>query len=297
MRQPSNADGTGQFLTNAGRIPLLRPDEELHLGKRVQALMQLLEANPDGPYTPAEHRALKTGRRAKERMIAANLRMVVSLAKKYTQRGAMVGMSLDDLIQEGCIGLTRGVEKFDPTRGYKFSTYSYWWIRQGIARSLGRGLISLPIHVSDALNRVAAARRALALEGIERPTFEQLEQRTALTAPVLRTALEHGYQARVVASLDAQMKEDGSTLLETIAGESEDHLTRTALWDVAEQLKALLPDEMALCELRHVEGETFNSISSVIGGVSRAGAKVQVEAAQKRLRRVAGEGVLELLAC
>jgi RNA polymerase sigma factor (sigma-70 family) len=300
MRQPSSADGTGQFLTNAGKIPLLRADEELHLGKRVQALMELLEANPDGPYTPEEQRAIKAGRRARERMIAANLRMVVSLAKRYTQRGALIGLSIDDLIQEGTIGLARGVERFDPTRGYKFSTFSYWWIRQGINRALQvGGVIRLPIHLSDALGRIAGARRALELEGVNRPTFEQLLERTGLDKFVLKAALEHGYPTRLVASLDApQAAEDGRTLAESLASDEQDHLLRGALWDTAERLREALPDEMAMVELRHIEEATFNDISEVIGnGVSRTAARTLVRDAQARLRAVAGPAVREMLAC
>ncbi|WP_259731422.1 sigma-70 family RNA polymerase sigma factor, partial [Synechococcus sp. CS-1325] len=134
------------YLRDIGRVPLLSHEQEITLGRQVQELMRLEEAeqelqmrsgskpNPEqwaeslGLSLPVLKRKLINGRRAKERMVAANLRLVVSVAKKYTKRN----MELLDLIQEGTIGLVRGVEKFDPTRGYKFSTYAYWWIRQGI---------------------------------------------------------------------------------------------------------------------------------------------------------------------
>ena len=134
------------YLRDIGRVPLLSHEQEITFGRQVQELMALEELREEltlraGGEAPAEtqlaeaagltpqllRRRLQGGRRAKERMVAANLRLVVSVAKKYTRRN----MELLDLIQEGTIGLVRGVEKFDPTRGYKFSTYAYWWIRQG----------------------------------------------------------------------------------------------------------------------------------------------------------------------
>ena len=153
----------------SARVPLLSHQQEITLGRQVQELMDLeaLEAelkSESGEEVVSREelakkaglsgvqlkRKLQAGRRAKERMVAANLRLVVSVAKKYTKRN----MELLDLIQEGTIGLVRGVEKFDPTRGYKFSTYAYWWIRQGITRAIAEKsrTIRLPIHITEMLN-------------------------------------------------------------------------------------------------------------------------------------------------
>jgi len=142
----AEVDLVRSYLRDIGRVPLLSHQQEITLGRQVQELMDLealeaeLKDQRGGEEVAREEwakaagvsaaqlkRKLQAGRRAKERMVAANLRLVVSVAKKYTKRN----MELLDLIQEGTIGLVRGVEKFDPTRGYKFSTYAYWWIRQG----------------------------------------------------------------------------------------------------------------------------------------------------------------------
>ena len=139
-----SGDSVRAYLRDIGRIPLLEHDEEILLGRQVQRLMELetmkkeLELDNEGLAEAMDvpvrqiKRELRDGIKAKDKMVTANLRLVVSVAKKYTKRN----MELLDIIQEGTIGLVRGVEKFDPGRGYKFSTYAYWWIRQGITRAI-----------------------------------------------------------------------------------------------------------------------------------------------------------------
>merc|ERR1711991_505793 len=165
-----DVDLVRSYLRDIGRVPLLTHEQEITLGRQVQELMDLesleseLEskagekpsrdqlAKASGLSSMQLKRKLQHGRRAKERMVATNLRLVVSVAKKYTKRN----MELLDLIQEGTIGLVRGVEKFDPARGYKFSTYAYWWIRQGITRAIAEKsrAIRLPIHITEMLNKL-----------------------------------------------------------------------------------------------------------------------------------------------
>ena len=125
-----SSDPISWYLATIGRIPLLTAAEEIELGNQVQKLMQLTQ---DGvvtadseEFSSKDRRLIRVGQRAKQRMMKANLRLVVSVAKKYQGKG----LELLDLIQEGSLGLERAVEKFDPTRGYKFSTYAFWWIRQ-----------------------------------------------------------------------------------------------------------------------------------------------------------------------
>ncbi len=189
-RAVSDIDLVRSYLRDIGRVPLLSHEQEITLGRQVQDLMVLeniaeeLEDNlgekPEINYFAEKagmkvselKKKLKSGKRAKERMVAANLRLVVSVAKKYTKRN----MELLDLIQEGTIGLVRGVEKFDPTRGYKFSTYAYWWIRQGITRAIAEKSrsIRLPIHITEMLNKLKKGQRELSQELSRTPTIKEL---------------------------------------------------------------------------------------------------------------------------
>jgi RNA polymerase primary sigma factor len=157
------ASSLSAFLGEIGRHQLLTPEQELTLGRKVQTMVGLQErcssAGGQGPaceYNEAERRALRMGERAKQQMITANLRLVVNLAKRYQGKG----LDLLDLIQEGTIGLTRAVEKFDPTRGHRFSTYAYWWIRQGLNRALSTQsrTIRIPVNVNEKLTRLRAAK-------------------------------------------------------------------------------------------------------------------------------------------
>jgi RNA polymerase sigma factor (sigma-70 family) len=165
------ASSLSVFLGEIGRHQLLTPEQELTLGRKVQAMVALQErcqhAGGQGEacqYNDLERRTIRNGERAKQQMITANLRLVVNLAKRYQGKG----LELLDLIQEGTIGLIRAVEKFDPTRGHRFSTYAYWWIRQGLNRALSTQsrTIRIPVNVNEKLTRLRAAKaRLLQKEG------------------------------------------------------------------------------------------------------------------------------------
>jgi len=167
------------FLGEIGRHELLTPEQELTMGRKVQAMVALNErcqlAGGNGPeceYTILEKKALKAGELAKNHMITANLRLVVNLAKRYQGKG----LDLLDLIQEGTLGLTRAVEKYDPKRGHRFSTYAYWWIRQGLNRALSTQsrTIRIPVNINEKLTKLRAAKSRLMQELGVQPTTSQI---------------------------------------------------------------------------------------------------------------------------
>ena len=222
------------YLRDIGRVPLLSHEQEITLGRQVQELMRLeeteleLEMRAGGVKptlevlaaslelpVPVLRRKLASGRRAKERMVAANLRLVVSVAKKYTKRN----MELLDLIQEGTIGLVRGVEKFDPTRGYKFSTYAYWWIRQGITRAIAEKsrTIRLPIHITETLNKLKKGQRELSQELGRTPTLSELAVAVELPEEEVKDLL---CRARQPVSLETKVGDGEDTeLLDLLQGD------------------------------------------------------------------------------
>ena len=158
---------------------MLTPEQELTLGREVQAMVALNErcqqAGGNGPeceYSSAEKKRFKAGERAKNQMITANLRLVVNLAKRYQGKG----LDLLDLIQEGTLGLTRAVEKYDPKRGHRFSTYAYWWIRQGLNRALSTQsrTIRIPVNINEKLTKLRAAKSRLMQELGVHPSSNQI---------------------------------------------------------------------------------------------------------------------------
>ena len=216
-----SGDSVRSYLRDIGRIPLLEHDEEILLGRQVQRLMEIKaceellgtptreELAASLEITPKDLRKqIKDGERAKDKMVTANLRLVVSVAKKYTKRN----MELLDIIQEGTIGLVRGVEKFDPGRGYKFSTYAYWWIRQGITRAIAEKsrAIRLPIHVTENLNKLKKAQRELSQLNGEMPTVFQLAEYLDFTVDEIKDLM---CKARQPTSLEIKIGENRDTAL------------------------------------------------------------------------------------
>jgi RNA polymerase primary sigma factor len=294
MQSRSSADGLGVFLNSAGKIPLLTAAEEIHLGQTVRQWQDY----PGGP--DAAPRSLqRRGKRALDRMVTANLRLVTTVARRFSPIGLRRNLSMEDLIQEGSIGLVRGAEKFDPARGFKFSTYAYWWIRQGITRALSAaGTIRIPIHVNDTQNKIRKAVREFAQQGNHNPTLAQLTEATGRSKDQLRLAMEFAAVVSHVASLDAQISDtDSGTLAEVLpAPEEADLLVRGEMWELAEDLRAWLPDQCALIELRAVEEARVSDIGELMG-VSRTRAGQLVQEARTKLRAVAGDRGRELLAC
>ncbi|MFM7228062.1 MAG: RpoD/SigA family RNA polymerase sigma factor [Cyanobacteriota bacterium] len=207
-----SSDSIGWYLTMIGRVPLLTPAEEIELAHQVQQMKQLITI-PADERSPRERQQIRMGCRARDRMMAANLRLVVSVGKKYQNQG----LELLDLIQEGTIGLERAVDKFDPAMGYKFSTYAYWWIRQGMTRAIDNTArtIRLPIHISEKLAKLRRITRELSHRFGRQPNRLELAHAMGVEPDELEDLLS---QSAPCASLDAHARgdEDRSTLGELI---------------------------------------------------------------------------------
>lgn len=262
------ADMVRTYLREIGRVPLLSREQEIVYGKQVQQMMVMLEAKEalrkeiDHEPSLAEWAArvhhsetelnhlMIQGRRAKQKMIEANLRLVVAIAKKYQKRN----MEFLDLIQEGTLGLERGVEKFDPTRGYKFSTYAYWWIRQAITRAIAQQgrTIRLPIHITEKLNKIKKVQRELAQKLGRSPTPVEIAQELELEPAQIREYLN---MARQPVSLDVRVGDNQDTELQEMLeddGPSPEYYTTQEFLrqDLNNLLAELTPQQRQVVALR-----------------------------------------------
>ncbi|MCE6997156.1 sigma-70 family RNA polymerase sigma factor [Saccharothrix sp. S26] len=249
------ADLVGRYLRELTSTPLLTADEEVVLAKRIEAGVYAAELlrradEGEGPVLDAEHhRALRTvtaeGGRAKDHMIRANLRLVVSVAKKHAFRG----LPLLDVVQEGNLGLIRAVEKWDYAKGFKFSTYAVWWIRQAVERGLAEQTrtIRLPMHVHEEVGKLRKAEQRLRLEHDREPTAEEIAR--AAKIPVTRVV---GLLAasRTALSLEAPVGDDGGASVADLIEDAEavDAQEAVEQQELAEELRALvgtLPERQA----------------------------------------------------
>jgi RNA polymerase primary sigma factor len=192
------------YLDSLSRYPLLTAEQEIELGRQVIYLQDLQAI--DNP-TPEQRRAIKRGKRARERFIQANLRLVVDIAKRYRQHRR--SLELIDLIQEGNIGLARAVEKFDPSKGYKFSTYAYWWIRQAIQHAIQWSdfIVRLPLPIHNRLIKLSRAREELFRELGRNPTLAEIAERLGIEINILLDAIR---RTQYTTSLDEPVGADDS---------------------------------------------------------------------------------------
>lgn len=263
-----SADMVRTYLHEIGRVPLLTHEQEIVYGKQVQKMMILLtekeelESQLETTLSLKEwaktaqmseielNRIIREGQRAKKKMIEANLRLVVAIAKKYQKRN----MEFLDLIQEGSLGLERGVEKFDPTRGYKFSTYAYWWIRQAITRAIAQQArtIRLPIHITEKLNKIKKTQRELAQQLGRSAEVAEIAEELGLETEQIREYLSI---ARQPISLDVRVGDNQDTELSELLeddGLSPDHYATQQLLrnDLYNLMADLSPQQQEVISLR-----------------------------------------------
>ncbi len=319
--KPYSTDAVRAYLHEIGRVPLLSHEDEIVLGKQVQKLMALLEIKStleadlpeaDGAaeadeqptekpeISQAEWAAaanmtvaelenhLHRGQRSKRKMIEANLRLVVAVAKKYQKRN----LEFLDLIQEGTLGLERGVEKFDPMKGYKFSTYAYWWIRQAITRAIAQQArtIRLPIHITEKLNKIKRVQRELSQSLGRSPNAVEIGKELELEPKQVREYLSI---ARQPISLDVRIGDNQDTelqdLLEDDGASPEDYTVQQSLrQDIFRMLSELTPQQQEVINLRFGLGDGTPLSLAKVGqrmGISRERVRQLEQQALKHLRR------------
>jgi RNA polymerase primary sigma factor len=218
----ATADPVKDYLKQIGKVPLLNAEQEVELAKRIEAGLFAEEKLAEPPAGQRDEQRwdmewiAEDGRRAKNHLLEANLRLVVSLAKRYTGRG----MLFLDLIQEGNLGLIRAVEKFDYTKGYKFSTYATWWIRQAITRAMAdqARTIRIPVHMVEVINKLARVQRQMLQDLGREPTPEELAAELDMTPEKVIEVQKYG---REPISLHTPLGEDGDSEFGDLIEDSE----------------------------------------------------------------------------
>jgi RNA polymerase primary sigma factor len=281
----------GIYLHEVRRVPLLTAEEEISLsraydnGRTAQAKLAAAEcAEPARP--PLEH-AARAGERARRRLVESNLRLVISVARKHLNRG----LPLPDLIQEGNIGLSRAVDKFDWRRGFRFSTYAYWWIRQAITRAIAdqSRVVRIPVHMSGQISRYARASSRLAQELGREPTVDEVA--AWLDIPVAKAEEIH-QAAQTPVSLDAPVGEDADSYLGDFVEDASqpalvDAVSKNMLKDsVGEVMENLNPRERKVVELRFGLGDGRARTLAEVGD--------ELQISRERVRQIESDALRKL---
>lgn len=290
-------DSFSDYLKLIGRYPLLTPSQEIELSRQARRYIELRDTEGK-PSTPQERRQFKVGKRAFDKMITSNLRLVVNIAKKFVSRS---GQTLDvmDLIQEGALGLNRAVELFDETRGYKFSTYSYWWIRQAICRSIDTSdrMIRIPIHALEKLHRLMKLREVYRKEHPgEELTLGQAAEMMGVKAGELALVLDRSNRMGSLDVVATTKDGDGSAMIDLIASEEDDDDNSYASYveqiDAINSAMAFISEDEADILTRHfgLNGATYETLNSIgqSKGVSRERIRQKRDKAMRKISRHLG---------
>lgn len=290
-RSASPSDTVGLYLDEVSEHELLTAEDEVHLARAMEQGKKARAVIESGDFSPSERaklmRAISAGEDAKMAFIRSNLRLVISIAKRYTGRG----LDLLDLIQEGNLGLIRAVEKFDWRKGFKFSTYATWWIRQAITRGLGNNgrTIRLPVHMVDVVRTVHDTKQALHDQFHRTPTLEEISEASGLDPDRVLAALEAPAET---VSLDRPVGEDGDASLQDFvqddeAADPEDRAASAWRRDrLIEALRYLDHEEQQVLWLRFgLDGDEPWTLSDV--------GKV-VNSTRERVRQIEARGLAKL---
>ena len=293
MPNDSGSTATERYLNDISRYPMMSPEEEIRLGKLVQAAKPLKAQKRE--LTPAEERVVRRGDKAVKRFVEANLRLVVYIAKRYAARKPQM-MDMLDLVQEGTLGLVRAAEMFDPERGYKFSTYSFWWCRQAMSRALQtqERLIRRPSTVADLAGKLDKLGQKEMQRLGHAPTTAQLAALLGVKEEEIRLLIERGGS---VASLDATIQNfDNKSLVEIIADprslDTEEHELemdmQTRLPAVLYSIEQLAEKERSFIEKRFgINGyvpHTYKEIADA-NKLSRERVRQVIETGLRKIRR------------
>jgi RNA polymerase sigma factor (sigma-70 family) len=243
------------YLAEIGRYPLLTGEQEIQLSRQVRRMIELQAM--EGERTKAELREIKRGQRARDTIMNCNLRLVVHIAKRYATRLKCNGLEMMDIIQEGAIGLHRAAELFDGSKGYKFSTYAYWWIRQSITRAIDtkERIIRVPQHLLDKIYRATKLQREYLQEHGRPISMVALAEEMEMTVDELQMILQRNTPH---SSLDQMVGDNGSPLIDLIASEDP---------EIGDELSPVYAEQLKLAFFRL--GERDRYVVSAYHGLNR----------------------------
>ena len=240
-----STDSMKDYLAEIGRYPLLTGEQEIQLSRQVRRMIELQAM--EGERTKAELREIKRGQRARDTIMNCNLRLVVHIAKRYATRLKCNGLEMMDIIQEGAIGLHRAAELFDGSKGYKFSTYAYWWIRQSITRAIDtkERIIRVPQHLLDKIYRATKLQREYLQEHGRPISMVALAEEMEMTVDELQMILQRNTPH---SSLDQMVGDNGSPLIDLIASEDP---------EIGDELSPMYAEQLKLAFFRLGERDRY----------------------------------------